>query len=301
MGSYVALPAALSQVLAATTVSIVPLLTGTIPIVVYGLAVGQDHPLAGIPPRGAVILAAVTGAIFWAVTLFVALLNPVVPPFVNLGERVAVVARVTRPAGLPGEVVPATWSALLWRLHDGALPGATGVRMTEEGLVLQLPAWLESEGLLEPVLGRGRIELVNAGEVPPTPGTSVSTSESPLPGAEETLDTIVSGEQLAQDAHWSGISTGKVALEEGLEASVLTLVLDEAGQETLVRFAEDNQGAFLSIVLDNTALISFPVLGAIDENTLVIRRLDPELAKILAAIMRYGPLPLVPEVEYVRR
>lgn len=299
-GAYIAIPEVLSQALAATVVSMIPLLMGAIPVVVYGLAIEMDRPLAGVPPRAAVLMTAGGGIILWAGALFVTLLNPVAPPFVPLGARIEVQIHLSPPPTLPGEIVPATWEALLWRLHDGLPPGATEVSSENDSLGLRLPAIVERQNFLNLLMGQGTVELVDAGDSPPAAGTSVSTTRRPLAGAEETLESVLAGEAFAQEEHWSGVGMRQVRLEERNNATVLVVTIAEEGQETLQRFAEENRGAFLSLVLDNVVLISFPALGAIENGTLVIRRVDSEIAAVLAAIMRYGPLPLLPEVEVVR-
>lgn len=295
--SYIALPAALRRVLATTLVSSVPLLMGMLPVLVYGLAVGQDRPLAGVPPRGAVIFLAVVGGIIWMGTLFLALLNPAPPPLIPLGNRVEVLAQLTRPAGLPGEIVPATWAALFWRLHDGMAPGVTGVEQENGAYRLFTPEGMDSMAPL--FMGRGAVEFVDAGSTPPSSGANVSTTRQPLAGAEETLETVLTEEHFARSIHWTGIEVNEIAIDDGTTASVLVITLNEEGQAALQRYSESNRSAFLSLVIDNVAVVSFPIAGALENGTLVIRRLEPQTATAVAAIMRYGPLGLVPEYEIV--
>lgn len=295
--AHVTLPDALGRVLATVLVSSVPLLMGMIPALAYGLAVGVDRPLAGVPPRGAVVITTVVGIVAWIGTLSLALLNPSVPPLMPLGERLELEARIIRPAGVPGETVPATWSALFWRLRDGIPPGVTGIRDEGDSYHLLAPEALET---LAPLfLGRGTVEFVDAEDEPPASGTQISTTQQPLPGAEETLKTILTGEQFVGTKHWSGITVSDITVQEGGTSSVMAVTLNEEGRQVLQRFSEENPGAFLSLVVDNIAIISFPVAGALESDGLVIRRFQPQTAMAVAAIMRYGPLALVPEFEFV--
>ena len=300
--AYGVLPVAFRQTIAATLVSLIPLLMGMIPVVVYGLAIGIDRPLAGIPPRASVLVAALAGILVWAATLFISLLNPVRPPLIPVGAETAITARVSPPPTLPGEIVPLTWASLLWRLHDGVPPGATHITAGDGDLelMLTLPVVAQSQVILGILVGPGMVELVNSGDDPPGAGSEVSTTLRPLPGAEEAFETVLSSGDLMTEAHWSGTAVGAVSLETENDAPVMTLTLSDEGHRRLERFSEDNQGAFLSLVLDNVVLLSFPTRGSIEDGTLVVRRLDPEIAPAVTAILRYGPLPLVPEIEMDR-
>lgn len=293
--TFVAVPMAFRQTLAAALVSLVPLLAGTIPVLVYGLAIGVDRPLPGVAPQGVVLLAAAVGALIWFAALFIALLNPQPPPFVPLDEQITVAVELSRPPTLPGVVVPSTWLTLLWRLHDGHPPGATNVSVENDSMLLSLPGDLREHGLLEMLMGRGAIELVDVGDSPPAAETSVSTTQWPLPGAEETFETVVSSDELLVEAHWSGFGRRAVTLDD--DTYVVVATFDEAAAARLNALSEQRPGAFLSLVLDNVVILSFPLQGALDDNMLEIRRVPPEIAAALTAIMRYGPLPLVPTVQ----
>lgn len=295
--SFVALPISLREVAAAALVALIPLLAGAIPIVMYGLALGLDRPMAGIPPRGALLMSASAGMLTWFTALFITLLNPVSPPFMPLQPQIDVIAQLAPAPTLPGEMVPSTWRTLLWRLHDGAPPGATEVELVEDSLDLHIPAQTRESGLLEILMGRGLTELVDVEDRPPAAGTSVSTTQNPLPGAEEIYDTLATGDELATTMHWSGVRRAEVALQDEDETPVVTVRFGDEAQERLIELAEADPAKFVSLVVDNVVVLSFPLRGAIEGDRLVIRRLDPEFAAPVAATLRYGPLPLVPAVE----
>lgn len=297
--AFLAVPTTFRQTLAAALVSLFPLLMGTIPVMVYGLAIGIDRPLPGVAPRGAVLLTAAGGAILWFAALFISLLNPQPPPFVPVGQQIAVTAQLSPPPTLPGDVVPSTWATLLWRLRDGSPPGATEVGVENDSVRLSLPATIQEHGLLDMLLGRGAIELVDVADSPPAAGTTVSTTLWPSPGADEAFETVVSSDDLLTETHWSGFVRGVVTLGVNNNAPVLIVTFDDAGRERLQALSASRPGVFLTLVLDNVVILSFPLQGALEGDTLVIRRLPPEIAPTLAAIMRYGPLPLVPAVEAI--
>ena len=294
--AYAVLRAALRQTTAATLVSLIPLLMGMMPVVVYGLAIGIDRPLAGTPPRLAVLFTAFAGALIWAAALFIALLNPALPPLIPVGAQTEVTVRLSPAPTLPGDIVPLTWSALLWRIHDGIPPGATQVTAGGNSLELMVPVVAQSQAILGILMGPGMVEFVDAGNDPPSVGSEVSTTFRPQPAAERTFETILSGADLLTELHWSGIAVGAVRLDNENDAPIMTVTFDSEGRQILQRFSEDNEGAFLSLVLDNVVLLSFPIRGPVEDGTLVVRRLDPEIAPPVAAILRYGPLPLVPTV-----
>lgn len=298
-GAYLAVPTALRQTMASALVSLFPLLMGTIPVLVYGLAIGVERPLSGIAPRGAVLLTAAGGALLWFGALFISLLNPQPPPLVPIGEQVRLTAELAPPPTLPGDVVPSTWATLLWRLREGIPPGATEIDVENDSMRLSLPASVQEQGLLDMLMGRGAIELVDVADSPPAAGTLVSTTLWPLPGADEAFETVLSGDDLLTEIHWSGFVRGVVALDVDNNAPVLVVSFDEAALETLQALAADRTGMFLSLVLDNVVVLSFPLQGALEGDTLAIRRLTPEIAPALAAIMRYGPLPLTPDVQVI--
>lgn len=295
--TFLAVPMAFRQTLAAALVSLVPLLGGTIPVIIYGLAIGVDRPLPGVAPRGAVLLATAAGVLIWFASLFISLLNPQPPPLAPIDERITLTAELLRPPTLPGEVVPSTWLTLLWRLRDGHPPGATEVSAENDSVRLSLSADVQDHGLLDMLMGRGAIELVNVGDSPPAAGTTVSTTDWPLAGADEAYDTVVSSDDLQIETHWSGFSRRAVELDYDDGSPVLVVTFEERPADRLQRLVEQRSDAFLSLVLDNVVILSFPLQGALEGNTLGIRRLSPEIAPALAAIMRYGPLPLVPSIE----
>lgn len=299
ISAHIPLPQVLRQVSATTTVALLPLLMGTIPVVLYGLVPGQDRPTEGTPPRGAVLLTAGAGIVLWAAALYLTLLNPAPPPLVPPGERVVTDVEVIRPPALPGELLPQTWTALLWRLHDGVAPGATDLsRESSERLIMQLPESVERENLAILLMGKGIIEFVDVGNDPPPVGSTISTSGRALSDVDEVFDTIVTPEQFTHTFHWSGQRISRVTVQEDGEMAVLIITLTEEGQNDLQGFARGRRGSFLTLTLDNQVIISFPVSEAIADNTLVVRRLDVDVAHALAAIMRYGPLQLVPTFSF---
>lgn len=294
---FLAVPMTFRQTLAAALVSLLPLLGGTIPVLIYGLAIGVDRPLPGVAPRGAVLLATVAGVIIWFASLFIGLLNPQPPPLAPVEEQITLTAELSPPPTLPGDAVPSTWLTLLWRLQDGHPPGATEVHPENDSVRLSLSADVREHGLLEMLMGRGAIELVDVGDSPPAAGTTVSTTEWPLAGADEAYDTVVSSDDLLVQAHWSGFSQRMVDLDYDDGSPVLIASFEERSADGLQRLLDQRSDAFLSLVLDNVVILSFPLQGALEGNALNIRRLPPEIAPALAAIMRYGPLPLVPAIE----
>lgn len=299
-GAHVVLPNLARQALAATLVSLVPLVMGMIPVIVYGLAIGLDRPLAGTPPRGAVMLVAAAGTILWIVVLFASLLNPTPPLFAVTAEQVEYVVNVSRPPALSAQVEESTWEALLWRLHDGAPPGATAVRASEdEGVHMQLPETVQSSAVLELLMGPGVIEFVDAGDAPPAAGTEVSTSSRSIAAADFAFDTVLAGDDVILEQHWSGIASRTVELVVQDDDPIMMVHLNDEGLAKLRRYSEENQGDFLALVLDNTVILSFPVRSSIDSHVLTIRRLEPDWARPIMAILRYGSLPLTPTVEPV--
>lgn len=298
--TFLAVPMTFRQTLAAALVSLLPLLAGAIPVMVYGLAIGVDRPLPGVAPRGAILLSAAGGVLMWFIALFISLLNPQPPPFAPIDEQITLIVELSPPPTLPGDVVPSTWATLLWRVRDGYPPGVTEVTAENDSIQLSLAAAVQEHGVLEILMGRGAIELVDVGDSPPAAGTLVSTTLWPLPGAEEEFETVVSSNDLLVETHWSGFNQGAVALELDDSAPVLLVAFEESAAARLQALSEQRPGAFLSMVLDNMVILSFPLQGALQGNTLEIRRLPPEIAPALAAVMRYGPLPLVPAVEMIQ-
>src|SRR5690606_21461340 len=103
-----------------------------------------------------------------------------------------------------------------------------------------LPAIVHEDNLAPTLMGRGRMEIVDAGDTPPAGGALVSTSTSPLPGPEAALETILTGEDLLYDVHWSGVSMAQIILEPGAENSVLVIALNAGGEQALEQFATAN-------------------------------------------------------------
>lgn len=147
------------------------------------------------------------------------------------------------------------------------------------------------------LMGRGIIEFIDVGDDPPVLGTRVSTSGMALSEVDDVFETILTAENFVYSTHWSDARFGRVEVQDGNEAAVITIRLNEEGQETLRRFANRRRGSFLTIALDNVAIASFPVAEAVEEDLLIIRRLDPHVANGLVGIMRHGPLQLVPQYE----
>lgn len=295
--AHTVVPRLFREALSTTAVSILPLVMGMVPVIMYGLAVGLDRPLAGVPPRGAVFLTAAGGSIVWSMTLFLSLLNPGPPLFVETGPQVEVAVDFgPQPTGT-GDAMTASRERLLWRLHDGLPPGATQISEHNAGLRMQLPGLVQTIAVRDVMLGTGLLEFVDAGDAPPPAGTEVSTSLLPLPTAEMAFETVLENGNILKAVHWSGVSIGSVAMNAGNDTAILTVYLNADGVAELQKFSDENPGEFLAMVLDNVVILSFPVRSSVEGNVLTVRRVEPVLAAPLTAILRYGPLPLTPVVE----
>jgi hypothetical protein len=274
-----------------------PMVMGMVPVVMYGLAVGLDRPLAGIPPRGAVFLTAAGGFIVWSITLFLSLLNPGPPPFVETGSLFEVAVDFGPQPTESGDARTAARERLLWRLHDGLPPGATQLSERDAGLRMHLPGLVQTMAVRDVVMGSGLVEFVDAGDTPPPAGTEVSTTLLPLPTAEMAFDTILEDGDILKEFHWSGVSVGTVETTMESDAAILAIFLNADGVAKLQRFSDEDAGEFLAMVLDNVVILSFPIRSGVENNVLTVRRVEPVLAAPLAAVVRFGPLPVTPVVE----
>lgn len=298
--TQVVLPEVLSQAQAATFVTLVPLAMGALPFVLYGFALGQTRPMPGVPPRIAVVAIWAGGTLLLTGTLFVAMLKPASPPLVSVPAPNTITLRVERPPTMETEATYATWNKLLWRFRDALPPGASDVSVNQEELTVSLPRFAEPGTTLSFLIATGVIEIVDTGESRPTPDTEVSTTYSPLDDTSDRHETLISPQDLLFHEHWSGMAIADVRVETETgqrdEARLILPLTVESVRQIEDRLSTDRPSN-LSLVMDNVVLAPLTSPDVIAGTGLAINGLDPPLARMVAAILRYDTLPLTPAVE----
>lgn len=295
--SYLVNPGIYGQALTVTLVALIPLAMGAFPIVLYGLAIGQARPLAGIPPRPAMLAVWVAGTVICGACHFVSLLNPVVPPLIGVNRSNEVQLRLDLPPTIETEVVTAAWSKLIWRLGDGFPPGTTVVSAERDAVRLTVPAIQGWKDRLAQLAAPGIVEIVYTGETLLTPDTEVSTTLRPLADKSQTYETLFSGAGLQRSQHWSGMEIADVTVETTREGgAAIRLPLTAGTVVDIERRAGASENQNLALVLDNMvmAVTSMPIMT---DGSFLIEGLSIQDAQLVAAIARYGSLPLIPTVD----
>lgn len=295
--SYQVIPGIYSQALTVTLVALIPLAMGAFPIVLYGLAIGQIRPLAGIPPRPAILGVWVAGTLICAVCHFIALLNPDLPPLIGVNRSREVRLSLDLPPTVESEVVTATWSKVLWRLSDGFPTGTTVTSADRDTVLLNVPAFPGWEERLAHLAAPGIVEIIYTGEAVLAPDTEVSTTLEPLPDKSVTYETLFSSSGLQRIQHWSGVEFSDVTVETtGERQAAIRFPLTESTTRELQRTIATLENQNLALVLDNVVLAATSMQGGMTGASFLVAGLSNEDAQLVAAVARYGILPLIPSV-----
>jgi hypothetical protein len=271
---------------------------GAFPIVLYGLAIGQIRPLAGIPPRPAILAVWVTGTLICAACQFIALLNPDLPPLISVDRRREIQLRIDPPPTIESEVITATWSKLLWRFGDGFPTGAKVVSGDRDAVRLSVPAFPGWEERVARLAAPGIVEIVYTGNTVLTPETEVSTTLQPLADKSVTYETLFSSPGLQRVEHWSGMEFSEVTVETSGEGrAAIRFQLAAPTAQELRRSIAARESQNLALVLDNVVVIATSMQGDPSDGSFLVQGLSVKDAQLVAAVARYGILPLVPSVD----
>ncbi|HMT20956.1 MAG TPA: protein translocase subunit SecD [Promineifilum sp.] len=173
-------------------------------------------------------------------------------------------------------------------------------------ILVELPGIEDPQEALSLIQETALLEFVDTGDTPLPEGMCIRTNLNEGPSRCELDETNGGTGSLSEPPTFNTILTGSGLREAGVNADQLgqffvVLVLTEEGGRVFPEHTRQNQGRFLTIVLDKKVISSPSINAVIEDAGTISGNFTLEEAQQLATQLQFGSLPVPLRIESTRQ